>query len=788
MNYIDPLSLKSNPVTGRKFSDEYYNINNLLINDYKLPVLTRTIYNEFKTKLDNSDVLIIESTTGSGKSIGSAPIIQRIYNYKVKILISQPRTVNIESTAEMIAKQLDLKIGEEIGYQYSDGHMENPQKSLVHVVTDFFLIKLMSTTKKQIDVEGIRRSEVDYDIFIIDEVHERGINMDIFMTAMKIYYMDTPKTEKRKKLILLSATLDVSKFISYYEQYATVSHINITKKAYPIYNMYVKYDITDKDLAKYEEVITETVKALLMNTFIRTYERWKKTICKTCTKDCRDDKGRFIPCEVNTSGIKNSKIGDILVFIPITPMVNRMKRTFEIWSKGYEVIKWKKSGDKEIPIKKKDIKGKKYAGTVLFSSLSRHTPTKEREYITMKPEDTYLKDGFTRRVIFSTPIAETGITLTGIKFVVDTGVENKIAFDPKRRRRLQYISYVRKPSVVQRCGRTGRREPGVCIHLYTLDTYLNRFKTKIIPKIYADDIHLVFLTILYHTLDVKKAIDYMNNLPDPIDTTLLSQTIYDLYSSGVILSNSLSLMGIAMVNLGLDFKLAMVLVKAFQYTNREEEINVIARHIIPIIAILKIDPNLDKWISTDKKRFRNKYGDIIAMLKIYSYYYKYFVIKNEKVIWRSLKSQKKGKLFEKKLEVWSEKHGFNFYNIRRLLPEIFKLTKKIKRGAKYFDKFKALKSNVKKSISRDDIYTIITSIFANVYAENRAIYVPKVNAYVLDDNEPLGKLKSEFIEFKHKPSMIGFIDLIYLERSFPKKGMRPKLIAPFVIVSKLMID
>jgi HrpA-like RNA helicase len=788
MNYIDPLTLKTNPVTNRKFSDEYYDINNLLINDYKLPVLTETIYNEFKTKLSNSDVLIVESTTGSGKSIGSAPIIQRIYNYKVKILISQPRTVNIESTAEMIAKQLDLEIGEEIGYQYSGGHMENPKKSLVHVVTDFFLIKLMSTTQKQLDVEGIRRSEVDYDIFIIDEVHERGVNMDIFMTAMKMYYTETPKTEKRKKLILLSATLDVPKFVTYYEQYAAVSHINITKKAYPIYNMYTEHDITDKDLNKYEEAIQETVKALLMNTYIRTYERWKKLVCKTCTNNCRDDEGRFIPCEVNTSGIKNSKTGDILVFMPTIPMVNRMKRTFEIWSKGYEVIKWKKGVGSEIPIKKKDIKGKKYASGVLFSALSRGTPMKEREYITMKPEDTYLKDGYTRQVIFSTPIAETGITLTGIKFVVDTGVENKIAFDPKRRRQLQYISYVRKPSVIQRCGRVGRREPGVCIHLYTLDTYLNRFKTKIIPKIYTDDIHSVFLTILYHTLDVKKAIDYMNNLLDPIDTTLLSQTIYDLYTMGIILNNSLSLMGIAMVNLGLDFKLAMTLMKAFQYTDREDEINVIARHIIPIIAILNIDSNLDNWISTDKKRFRNRYGDIIAMLMIYSYYYKHFIIKNEKIIWRSLKSQEKGKLFEKKLEAWSEKHGFNFYNTKRLLPEIFKLTKKIKRGAKYFDKFKALGAETRKDISKDDIYKIIISIFASVYAENRAIYVPKVNAYVLDNNEPLGKLRSEFIEFKHKPSMIGFTDLIYLERPFPKKGMKPKLIAPFVIVSKLMIE
>lgn len=770
MEYINPLDLEINPVTKKKFSEQYYEINNMLINDYKLPMLNEKIYNEFKSKMAKNDIIIVESTTGSGKSISSAPIIERIYDYKIKILISQPRTVNIESTAEMISKQMDLRIGEEIGYQYSGGHKENPERALVHVVTDFFLIKLLNSNEEsniQREVEGIRKSDVEYDVFIVDEVHERNVNMDIFMTAMKMYYRDT-KVPKRKKLILLSATLDVNKFKKYYEKYASVGHIMITKKTQPIFNMYAMEDIIDKDMEKYDEEIVRVVKGLLKNTFLSSYEKWRKKICKN------DDSGSDVyrPCEVNVTGIKNSKKGDILVFIPTISRVDKLKHIFDLWSKGKKVIKW----DKKKIVTKEDESGKTYAGKVIFSTLSKNTPPDERSYVTGSPEETYMKDGYERRVIFSTPIAETGITLSGIVFVIDTGVENKIAFSVKQRRRLQYLSYVRKPSVIQRCGRVGRREPGICIHLYTLDTYERRFKSKIIPKVYSNDIHSVFLTILYYTLDIPLSIEYMKNMPDPIDTTLISEAIYDLYTYGIIERDTLSNIGIAVINMGMDFRLAMVIIQTLRKFS-EGISSIIFKHILPIIAILKIDPSLNNWIADKSSRvkFRNKYGDLIAMLKLYSHYYNEFVYRNMKWI------MKKGSADEK-MKDWCEKYSYNYYNIKEIVPTLLGITKKIKRGKEYYEDFNKLFSDPKQRIELDTIYRAITTIFSNVYSNNRAVYSEGLDTYILNE-DIIGKPKSDYIDTKNKtPSMIGFIDLIYMEKPFPNKGMIPKLVSPFVIL------
>ena len=102
---------------------------------------------------ENSDVLIIECATGAGKSVTTAPMLLRIYDYKKRILLSQPRTVTVESTASIISQQLDLNVGDYIGYQYSGGHVE-AKNTFVHIVTDFFLTKLFNSSAEENAIPG----------------------------------------------------------------------------------------------------------------------------------------------------------------------------------------------------------------------------------------------------------------------------------------------------------------------------------------------------------------------------------------------------------------------------------------------------------------------------------------------------------------------------------------------------------------------------------------------------------------------------------------------------------
>jgi len=96
--YKDPLKLKVHPLTGKKLSSKYYKW--VKIFQDKLPIYSKKVYNELRQKLDQNDVLIFTAGTGVGKSIGIIPIIQRMYNYKKKILISEPRTVSIIGTSD----------------------------------------------------------------------------------------------------------------------------------------------------------------------------------------------------------------------------------------------------------------------------------------------------------------------------------------------------------------------------------------------------------------------------------------------------------------------------------------------------------------------------------------------------------------------------------------------------------------------------------------------------------------------------------------------------------------
>lgn len=756
----DPLSLKINPVTGIKYTKEYYAINRQLKD---LPILEA--YDELREKIDRADVLIIESATGSGKTICVTPMLERIYNYKKRILLSQPRTVNIVSTVEIIAKQLDINIGTHIGYQFSGGHIE-AKKGIIHVVTDYFLIKLI---------------DEEFDIFIVDEVHERKMTMDIFMTAMKMYFRNYVPDENKpkKKLILLSATLDVGKFVDYYEGVANVEHMKVSGRAKPIYSIWMGNIAHKAAMKQYERSIIEVVDDLISDVFLQRH--WKN-ITKGNTIDIVKD--NTIPERNNDMemakkvDIWDSKDGDILVFVPTQSLINKFVAHY----------------------------AKKKSKKTLYIGLSRATNTIDRERATGLPEETYKKDGYSRRVIFSTPIAETGVTISGIKFVIESGIQNMVTYNPLEDKRIGYIDWVKKASATQRCGRAGRQASGICIRLYSKDRYEKKFKSTISPEIYNEPLHNLILYLLEYVESLTMALLYIDNLPDKVHGERLREAIAELNHHGLIGENAISEKGRAVLQLGLPFRYALLIVEGFRYG--------IGKYMAAIVALLSScnygnvatlfgdnddDDDDDKSkIKVLIKLLRSDSGDPIVLLKIYQLLSDTFIRTHQGLIGRShkrIRSYVEDKyewidhdvmLYHSHLMRWCKKYGFNFHYIKRVIPKILKIQKniitRIGHEAIYVEK-------------RWDNTTLleetIMKIFIDVYYRNRAVWIEK--QYVLNDGTHVGIPSSLFVDYRgsqkdlpkpKSPLMIGYVDIMYFPKHYPQRGYRALMTCPFVILRR----
>ncbi len=663
-----------NPINGKRYTDKYFKTKKIT---EKIPIFNYE--DELIEKFNNNDVLIIKSTTGSGKSIGTAPILLKALNYNKNILISQPRTVNIMSTAEFIADQLDVEVGKYVGFQSSLGHVEAEIKPLVHVVTTFFMTKLFTEADvskdtfwgKLEEITGKRKKLNSYDIYILDEVHERKLDMDIFMSIMKIHYKLTK--DKRRKLILLSATIDENKYVKYFEECATVGVMNIKTKIHPIHHIFVENKKSQEVIPVLDKMIDGSMKI----------------------KD-------------NKTGITDTKTGDILVFCPLQKNINELLDHY----------------------KKKNIKH------IFFGKISRSTSHTEREYITNSPEETYLPDGYTRRIIFSTPITETGITIDGIKFVIDTGKELQVKYDNHCDKNTMKITNVIKANVTQRCGRAGRRGPGVCVHLYSEETF-NKMSDNIIPEVYTNKLHSLLLSAIYYTNTLTGAKNIIDNLVDPITPKVFYDTVNDLYYHGIIVENKISKLGIAVANLGMDYSYALLIIESFRFN--------LERLMVPIVALMLLSRNNIENVSPNNV-FENKYGEPISFLYLFNLFRSDFVVKYEKTIKRSLYSLKSAGVYcNKELKKWCDKYSFNFDIFKKTLIKIFEISNNLDQ--------KVAKIIIDRKYETKEILETIIKIFTKVFYRNRLAKLHK-STYVIKD-------KNETINIPNKGEFLGFVDIIY---------------------------
>jgi pre-mRNA-splicing factor ATP-dependent RNA helicase DHX16 len=218
-----------------------------------------------------------------------------------------------------------------------------------------------------------------------------------------------------------------------------------------------------------------------------------------------------------------------------------------------------------------------------------------------------------RKVILATNIAETSLTIDGIKYVIDTGFCKQKTYNPRTGMESLIVTPISKASAQQRAGRAGRTAPGKCFRLYTAWAYKNELEDNTVPEIQRTNLGNVVL--LLKSLGINDLVHFEFMDPPPVET--LIRALEHLYALGALNDRGeLTKMGRRMAEFPLDPMLSKMILASEKYKCSEE--------IITICAMLSVNNTIfyrpkDKQVQADhaRKNFFRPQGDHLTLLNVY---------------------------------------------------------------------------------------------------------------------------------------------------------------------------
>ncbi len=345
-----------------------------------LPVVDRL--DEIADAIRDHQVVVIAGETGSGKTTQIPKIALQVGRGRHgKIGLTQPRRIAARSVAERLSTELEVELGGLVGYQvrFTD---TSSAGTAIKVMTDGILLAELQRDR---DLRA-------YDTIIIDEAHERSLNIDFILGYLHRLLPRRPDL----KLIITSATIDPQRFADHFAQPGKpVPVIEVSGRTYPVE---VRYRPLLDDEGKATDQITGICEAV--------EELWTEA-------------------SGHTAGDH-----DILVFL---------------------------SGEREIRDAADALAGMKLPATEIVPLFARLSAAEQHRVFSRHPG---------RRIVLATNIAETSLTVPGIRYVVDTGTARISRYSQRLKVQRLPIEPISQASAKQRTGRCGRLADGICIRLY----------------------------------------------------------------------------------------------------------------------------------------------------------------------------------------------------------------------------------------------------------------------------------------------------------------------------------
>ncbi|KAK2194404.1 bifunctional Helicase superfamily 1-2 [Babesia duncani] len=503
--------------------------------------------------LKKSQVLIISGETGSGKST-LVPLILHENGFSGNniIAVTQPRRVAAISLAKYVSLMTDDTLGGLIGFAVRF-HSKFGRKTKIKFVTDGVLLR-----------EAMEDPLLsNYSVIVIDEAHERSIRSDVLLGVCKLCL------ERRNiKIVIMSATLDIRGLVDFFPGAVTVS---VPGRQHPISFYYLQEPQED-----YIEAALITILQLNLTT----------------------------------------KNGDILVFLPgqddIEALHGLLNAKNALVTKTFN--KKNKHADSEREKKLVFAKlGNKEFNTNLWKTLEI-TPL----YAALPLEDQALVFQPTtkghRKIILATNIAESSLTIPGVKYVVDSGLMKQKIFNSSSKVESLIIVDTCKAAAQQRAGRAAREGPGCCYRLYTREAFA-KMRKQPLPEIQCTNVAHVYLELKIMGIDNPLEFE----LIDPPSKSLMlcaAMTLHRL--DAITATGDLTDIGKCMAKIPLPPMLSRILLASIEFECISE--------VLSIIAMMSTDMALFQPESKDpsaarcRRNAQHPHGDHLTLLNFYNLY------------------------------------------------------------------------------------------------------------------------------------------------------------------------
>ncbi|MDX3370382.1 ATP-dependent RNA helicase HrpA [Streptomyces violaceoruber] len=491
----------------------------------QLPVSQKK--DEIAAAIRDHQVVIVAGETGSGKTTQIPKICVELgRGVRGMIGHTQPRRIAARTVAERVADELDTPLGETVGWKVRFTDQVNPESTFIKLMTDGILLAEIQTDRE------LRA----YDTIIIDEAHERSLNIDFLLGYLAQLLPKRPDL----KVVITSATIDPERFSRHF---GDAPIVEVSGRTYPVEVRYRPLLEEDGDDADRDQItaITDAVEELM-------------------------GEGK----------------GDILVFL---------------------------SGEREIRDTADALEKKKYRFTEVLPLYARLSHAEQHRVFQQHTG---------RRIVLATNVAETSLTVPGIKYVIDPGFARISRYSHRTKVQRLPIEPVSQASANQRKGRCGRTSDGICIRLYSEDDFTARPEFTD-AEILRTNLASVILQMTAAGLGEIEKFPFI----DPPDHRNIRDGVQLLQELGALdpaqkdVRKRLTDTGRKLAQLPVDPRLARMVLEADK--------NGCVREVMVIAAALSIqDPRerpAEKQAQADQQhaRFKDESSDFLAFLNLWRY-------------------------------------------------------------------------------------------------------------------------------------------------------------------------
>lgn len=499
--------------------------------DASLPVSERR--EEIANAIRDNQVVVICGETGSGKST-QIPKICLELGRGIDGLIghTQPRRIAARSVAARIAEELNSPLGKAVGFKIRFTDTTSPN-SYIKLMTDGILLA---------ESQGDRFLN-HYDTIIIDEAHERSLNIDLLIGYLKQLL---PK-RRDLKLIITSATIDAERFAEHFGNTSGPAPIiQVSGRTYPVELRYrpLQADDDDRD------------------------PDWQRAVAMAVEEVCHEGRG------------------DILIFMPTEHDIHETAKLLR---------------GRRLP---GDMPGAQTEIVPLYARLAGgdqnriFTPHKHR------------------RIVIATNVAESSLTVPGIRYVIDPGTARISRYSTRSKLQRLPIEAISQASADQRKGRCGRVGPGVCVRLFSEEDFLNRDRFTP-PEIQRTNLASVILQIKSLKLGEIEDFPFL----DPPRPDAIKDGYKTLFEIGALTEkNELTEIGTQLSRIPVDPRIGRIILAGDHETCLHE--------ILIIASALELqDPRerpIDKQQAADElhARFTHEDSDFFSYLTLWDFVHK----------------------------------------------------------------------------------------------------------------------------------------------------------------------